>query len=94
MTKTVPSEITSGLPDGAPVTLIGHSWGGDTAAQVALNLPKRITTLITVDPVGKLTPWLHAYDSIANSVGTWIDVAAQPAEERTPGDKLADFGGQ
>jgi len=30
------------LPDGVPVTLIGHSWGGDTAARVALNLPKRL----------------------------------------------------
>jgi pimeloyl-ACP methyl ester carboxylesterase len=82
------------LPDGAPVTLIGHSWGGDTAAQVALNLPKRITRLITVDPVGTFTPWLHSYDAIAKSVGKWTNINAQPGEERTAGDRVAGFGGR
>lgn len=80
------------LSDDAPVTLIGHSWGGDTAAQVALNLPKRITTLITVDPVGNWTPWLHSYDSIANSVGRWIDVDAESSGEPTFGDSIARLG--
>jgi hypothetical protein len=27
-------------------------------------------------------------------VGRWINVAAQPVSERTPGDKLAEFFGQ
>ena len=82
------------LPDGAPVTLIGHSWGGDTAAQVALSLPKRITRFITVDPVGALTPWLHSYDAIAKSVGKWTNVSAQPGEEQTFGDFIARRGGR
>ena len=41
------------LPDGAPVTIIGHSWGGDTAAQVALNVPKRIIRSL---PLIRLAP--------------------------------------
>ena len=60
---------------------------------MALNLPKKVATLITVDPVGIWTPLLHSYDSIANSVGKWVNVSAQPAGEQTSGDRLAEnFG--
>jgi len=81
------------LPQGAPVTLIGHSWGGDTATQVARALPKRIDTLITVDPVSLFTPFFHSYDSIAKSVRRWVNVNAVPDGEPSPGDKVARWGG-
>lgn len=82
------------LPEGAPVTLIGHSWGGDTATQVARALPKRIDTLITIDPVSLFTPFFHSYDSIAKSVRRWINVNAVPDGKPSPGDKVARWGGR
>ena len=41
-----------------PIVLIGHSWGGDTAAQVARNMSPEICnlTLITLDPVSGVKP--------------------------------------
>jgi pimeloyl-ACP methyl ester carboxylesterase len=35
-----------------PINLIGHSWGGDTAGNIAVTYRRRINLLITVDPVG------------------------------------------
>ena len=32
--------------------LIGHSWGGQTAAQAAVDNPGRVNILVTIDPVG------------------------------------------
>ncbi len=43
-------------PQETRIVLVGHSWGGDTAAQVAaaLGLQGRpVDTLVTVDPVGR-----------------------------------------
>ena len=41
-----------------PIVLVGHSWGGDTAAQVARNMSSEICnlTLITLDPVSGIKP--------------------------------------
>jgi hypothetical protein len=40
------------LPDNAVINLIGHSYGGDTATQVAGSGGRAINVLITIDPVG------------------------------------------
>jgi hypothetical protein len=43
------------VPYGTRIVLIGHSWGGDTAARVAAELGQRgrpVDLLLTVDPVG------------------------------------------
>ena len=43
-------------PAGTRIVLVGHSWGGDTAAQVAAALGAQgrlVDTLVTVDPVGR-----------------------------------------
>ena len=75
-----------------PVILIGHSWGGDTAYDVAKDLPDSYkTTLVTLDPVGGQAwdtwgiPWFFAY-LVRNQLskplnGIWINVA-QPAPDR------------
>ena len=40
-------------PAKTPIVLIGHSWGGDTAYEVAEQLPPVMApTLVTLDPVG------------------------------------------
>ena len=59
-----------------PIVLIGHSWGGDTAAQVARNMSSTICnlTLITLDPVSGVKPWNleHIQNPKRNNI--WINV--------------------
>ena len=59
-----------------PIVLIGHSWGGDTAAQVARNMSDEICnlTLITLDPVSGVKPF--GLGDIANPSrnNIWINV--------------------
>ena len=59
-----------------PIVLIGHSWGGDTAAQVARNMGDEICnlTLITLDPVSGVKPF--GLEDIANPRrnNIWINV--------------------
>jgi pimeloyl-ACP methyl ester carboxylesterase len=45
-------DALAGVPDAEPINLIGHSWGGDTAAYIAARYRRKINILITVDPVG------------------------------------------
>lgn len=45
-------DYINSLPPNAPVTLVGHSWGGDTAVKVSASLNRKIDMLITIDPVG------------------------------------------
>jgi hypothetical protein len=49
--EMLPAFITQ-LPAGTIVNLIGHSYGGDTAARVAAHSSRQIHLLITIDPVG------------------------------------------
>ena len=71
------------------VLLIGHSWGGDTAYDVAQDMHKYSVALITLDPVSKrawrtygVYPllWLRAQrNNIPNPtsrMGTWVNVHA------------------
>ena len=49
-------EWVAAEPQGTRIVLVGHSYGGDTAAQVAATLGAQgrpVDTLITVDPVGR-----------------------------------------
>lgn len=64
------------LPSNVQVNVIGHSWGGDTAAQVALENPGRISALVTIDPVSQFSTTSNDYSTIRNSVGAWVDVRA------------------
>src|SRR6185312_8196815 len=40
------------FPENSRINLIGHSYGGDTAVNLAAKLGKKINLLITIDPVG------------------------------------------
>ena len=59
-----------------PITMVGHSWGGDTATEFVEAYPNLIDILVTIDPVGWFMPspgelqlkqyWINAnaaYDS-------------------------------
>lgn len=57
---------------GAPIVLVGHSWGGDEAAALTLRWPGRVRRLVTLDPVG-----LRGPARIARLAGTdWVNVMA------------------
>ncbi|MBN8530389.1 MAG: alpha/beta hydrolase [Alphaproteobacteria bacterium] len=61
------------LPKNITINLIGHSYGGDTAAKIAVANPGRVEMLVTVDP----TSWIRPdFSKVRNSVGTWINVNA------------------
>lgn len=50
--------LIDSLPAGTRISLVGHSWGADTAAQVAARLGdegRPIAELVTIDPVGSFT---------------------------------------
>ena len=44
------------IPAGRRINVVGHSYGGDTAAEIVVSNPGRINTLITVDPVSRNRP--------------------------------------
>jgi pimeloyl-ACP methyl ester carboxylesterase len=47
--------LINSLPNNTIINLIGHSYGGDTAVNVAARSKKKINLLITIDPVGGLS---------------------------------------
>jgi len=82
-------DYVKGLDANDPVTLIGHSYGADTAAEVALALPGRINMLITIDPVSLFSP---SYAKLA-TVTTWIDVNAVGGSSLERSNLIAGLGG-
>ena len=72
----------SALPLDTEVNLIGHSWGGDTAAKVVAANAGRIQTLITVDPVSWFPP---DFGQVKSSVGQWVNVNAVGHEDNFAG---------
>ena len=76
------------------VGLIGHSWGGDTAATVVAHGAK-VGALITIDPVSHFPPNL---EDVKANTKNWINVNANPdkvdrAQESGPGNIIAGLGG-
>jgi pimeloyl-ACP methyl ester carboxylesterase len=72
------------------IDLIGHSWGGDTAATIAENSPRKIDMLITIDPVSVNRPDMNA---VRNNTVTWIDVNASTTSSWTFANMVAGVGG-
>ena len=68
----------AGLPPGTPVRLIGHSWGADTAAQIAAaagQAGRPIDMLVTIDPVGRGVG-SNFFDRVKQGAGRWININA------------------
>jgi len=78
-------------PAGDPIHLIGHSYGGDTAAGAALAACGKVSLLITIDPVSRF----HFRDmqAIKNAVGTWVDVDAEGGSSFQGSNFIAGIGG-
>jgi pimeloyl-ACP methyl ester carboxylesterase len=79
----------------APITLVGHSWGADTAAAVAASAPKKlgraINLLITIDPVGRFTS-NGFFERVAAGTDRWVNVFTPSNSSR--GDTVAGVGGR
>lgn len=79
------------IPTAANVTIVGHSYGGDSAFSL-LRWSRTVNVLISIDPVGRIqVPW-----SIARAGATrWLNVLAEPTEaRRTSDDTIAWLGGK
>lgn len=76
---------------GDPINVIGHSYGGDTAAAAALQACGKIDLLITIDPVSRF----HSRDlrALSRSVDTWIDVNGQGGGAFQFDNLVAGLGG-
>jgi hypothetical protein len=93
--------VQDNVPPGQPITLVGHSLGGNTAAQVAiaLNRPNDVN-LITIDPVsgGHLDNIIgpsrdETFNQAHNATAYWANVSAtRPTPWHIP-NLIADIGG-
>lgn len=85
-------------PDGTSVRLVGHSWGGDTAAKVAAALGQdgiRVDMLITVDPVGNNDADRPAAIAAARQgADRWINLRAVGGSWRDQSNLIAALGGR
>jgi len=77
------------LDSSATITLIGHSYGGDTANDIADSTSHQIETMVTLDAVS----WFDGDGSKPDNVENWINVVAEDATY-TWADFVADIGGQ
>lgn len=65
-------------PPGTRVRLIGHSWGGNTAAEIADRMGTAghpLDMLVTVDPVGNGTNTAF-YERVRQGTRRWVNVNA------------------
>lgn len=76
---------------GNPINLIGHSYGGDTAAAAALQACGKVNLLITIDPVSRFNS--RDLQALKGSVGTWVDVNAQGGSAFQFDNFVAGWGG-
>jgi pimeloyl-ACP methyl ester carboxylesterase len=59
-----------------PVVVVGHSMGGQLAAQLALAHPDRIVAAVLIDPSGAgISPFLSDTSNIAASSARWVTSA-------------------
>lgn len=78
------------LPADAHVTLVGHSYGADTALHAAR--ARAVDVLIGIDPVGRLRP---AWATVRPHARLWLNIRAEPSSaNRTTDDTIAAIGGK
>ncbi|WP_211254403.1 alpha/beta hydrolase family protein, partial [Roseomonas mucosa] len=85
-----------GQPSGTKVSLIGHSYGGDTAIEVAGKLAQeghKIDTLVTVDPVGSRRNSADFLIWAKQGADRWINVNATGGSALEFSNAVAGLGG-
>ncbi|WP_161595914.1 alpha/beta fold hydrolase [Flavisphingopyxis soli] len=88
-------EIRAAAANGEKIIIVGHSWGGWSAATVAAAAARegiKVDLLATIDPIGKLSP--QTLDGLKDIGGLWANISSswKNQDEKTRGDKIADFG--
>lgn len=78
------------MPKGEPINLIGHSYGGDTAATVAANSSRHIDSLTTIDPVSWFKP---DFNKVKENTTTWINMNAVTSSRWKFDNIVAGIGG-
>jgi len=82
--------LLASLPQGAHVTVVGHSYGGDCAFSAVQK--RQVDVLVSIDPVGRRRP---SWVSIRSKAKVWLNVRAEPdAGHRTTDDTIAAIGGK
>ena len=79
------------LPPDARINVIGHSYGGDTAANAAILARRQIDVFVTIDPVSRF--FRSDYAAIEQHVGRWIDVNAATTDKAGVDNYVAGAGG-
>lgn len=83
-------------PQETRIVLVGHSWGGDTAAQIAAALGQRgrpVDTLVTVDPVGVgLSD--DFFRRVRGGSREWVNIRASGGANSDFSDFVAAVGGR
>ncbi len=69
------SALLAALPPAHRVTIVGHSWGGDRAARLAVAAQRPFHLLVTIDPVGHHIAKTF-YPRVRRGARTWINVLA------------------
>jgi pimeloyl-ACP methyl ester carboxylesterase len=77
-------ELINSLPEGTEINVIGHSWGGSTAANIVEDNPGKINKLITIDPVTKRIGRAD-FDKLKENTEQWINIDAIGRPGRTTG---------
>lgn len=85
-------EVCCENPD-EPINLIGHSWGGDTVAQIAANWDGNcpIGILVTADPVSL---WKPDFNKVSENTSYWININANPSNPNASDTWVAKPGGK
>ena len=83
-------------PEGTRIVLVGHSWGGDQAAQIAARLGtegRPVDLLVTVDPVGSgLSEGFMR--RVRSGAREWINIRATGGPWDEESNLIARLGGR
>jgi pimeloyl-ACP methyl ester carboxylesterase len=90
-------EIRAAAANGEKIIIVGHSWGGWSAATIASRAAREgisVDLLVTIDPIGKLSP--HTVQGMDKIDGSWANISRswKNPENKTRGDTIADIGEQ
>lgn len=88
------STLMTGLPTQARIGLVGHSWGGDTAAMAVAAFGARgrqMDVLVTIDPVGRGTSQ-NFFSRVRAGTRLWFNVNAMGGSSLQGSNIMAGIG--
>jgi pimeloyl-ACP methyl ester carboxylesterase len=87
----ISNHLLYSIPQLAHITIVGHSYGADTAFSVLRNT-RTVDLLVSIDPVGRFkVPW----PTTRGATRKWLNTRAEPtATNKTTDDTIAAIGGK